>query len=947
MTAQADSAAELIRWPFADDPDPRYQAARKSWLEGNAWAAHERLPESFPDCVSCPLSENGRPGNPVVGIGPRAPSWIALGMEPGQQELRAGVPFYGASGRMLDRVLKSIGTDRTNIWIDNARACLVPGATGSELAKASAACRPRVLDVARHLEGRPVLTLGAAAAQTALNNTEFSINEMAGALFDVDLGGDRAVIPTHHPARILRGGDGNAKSSRAVDLLYWNLVYDAGKVAALGAGLPVRFTYDIETEIESPARALALLEGIAADAYRLNQLSIDTETTGKEARKVKLTALGLGTNERAISIAYHLCDKRVWALFRELCAAEAIRKLYFNRQFDEIVLLSHGVVLGGPGEDVMLQHHAAFPGLPHDLQRVATQFFAIRPWKAEFRHGEGPLDELTFYNAVDTLTAARLYPLLNDCIARTHTEKCYAIDNAKACVAREMQRVGIPIDRKRNRELAVELQAVMARTRAIVEERANIPELRERWLDKLAVQAARTKRKSDQSDFLLRHASRLAEFRDGIRGKKGQILKGKGPKFFKISNSDHVIAYLQARGDCWWGKTTKTGRTAGDKDVLETLTHIEDVRLILEYRDAAKSYSTFVKLRSDYEAEERTRQAEIDAGRRKPRKVKAGKKAKKEKLRGMPLEADGRVYPKWNVYMITGRWSSEPNWQNVSRGRVKKPHQEAAGKFVPTRPNLRTQVVAPPGRTFVYCDGSQLEARNIGLLSGDEFLCSIFLGAADCTACAEVQRRKPGKYCPQHDVHTVFACEVWPGYLDWDADLKEELRDLIKRGEYGGFYGGELDTLYASIVKEFPHVTKEQVARILTVINRKMPGVARWHQQLIRDAMRDGCIRSLITGRPRWFPCGNIDMNVLRNHQPQALGADIVDQGTIKLAAALPPRSFIILQGHDSLISENDLWQAQEVAGITERCMTTSVTHNGITMPYPFVPKIDTCWGNF
>jgi hypothetical protein len=118
-----------------------------------------------------------------------------------------------------------------------------------------------------------------------------------------------------------------------------------------------------------------------------------------------------------------------------------------NCIYDCPVLARHGMVVAGPIDDTMLMHHSAFPGLAHDLQRVTTQFYAITPWKAEYRAGQGAIDELCRYNARDSLATARIRAPLVNALAHSKGEDTYKVDMAMARAAERMHVVGVPISR--------------------------------------------------------------------------------------------------------------------------------------------------------------------------------------------------------------------------------------------------------------------------------------------------------------------------------------------------------------------------------------------------------------------------------------------------------------------------------------------------------------------
>jgi DNA polymerase I-like protein with 3'-5' exonuclease and polymerase domains len=309
--------------------------------------------------------------------------------------------------------------------------------------------------------------------------------------------------------------------------------------------------------------------------------------------------------------------------------------------------------------------------------------------------------------------------------------------------------------------------------------------------------------------------------------------------------------------------------------------------------------------------------------------------------KGLVLDKNDRFHPVWDIHKITGRWGSKPATQNW-------PKADTHG-----RPNLRAQVIAPEGRKLVGADLAQLEARIIGIRSGDPLLLSIFNGALTCGDCKALP---VGKNCPKHDIHTYFACEVFPGFLDKPKDVKKVLRDIVKRGEYGGFYKGSIETLYKSMVQEFPDLTLRETARIVSIIGSRMPEVDRRHQRDMREAIQKKEIRSAILGRRRCFPMGLADPTVVSNHPVQSTGADVVNLGFIRICDELTRRSLYdvesrkicraepILQVHDALIFECDEDVADEVADVVLNGLSHTYSYEGREMYFPAETRIGQSW---
>ncbi|MEC7656096.1 MAG: uracil-DNA glycosylase [Pseudomonadota bacterium] len=143
--------------------------------------------------------------NTVFADGDPASDIMFIGEAPGVDEDRQGLPFVGASGQLLNRMLSALGRERTSIYISNILFWRPPG-NRSPTAAETAACLPFVQ---RHIElARPkvLVFLGGSSAKTMLDRTE-GIMRLRGKWFDYmseDLGTPIPAMPTFHPAFLLR-----------------------------------------------------------------------------------------------------------------------------------------------------------------------------------------------------------------------------------------------------------------------------------------------------------------------------------------------------------------------------------------------------------------------------------------------------------------------------------------------------------------------------------------------------------------------------------------------------------------------------------------------------------------------------------------------------------------------------------------------------------------------
>jgi len=84
----------------------------------------QEIAEQVKMCRQCRLCE-GRT-NAVPGIGNPQAEVVFIGEGPGKSEDELGMPFVGAAGKFLDKMLASIGWTRDDVFITNVVKCRPP-----------------------------------------------------------------------------------------------------------------------------------------------------------------------------------------------------------------------------------------------------------------------------------------------------------------------------------------------------------------------------------------------------------------------------------------------------------------------------------------------------------------------------------------------------------------------------------------------------------------------------------------------------------------------------------------------------------------------------------------------------------------------------------------------------------------------------------------------------
>lgn len=163
----------------------------------------EELAEALAAFDGCALKKTAT--NLVFADGNPAARVMFVGEAPGADEDRAGKPFVGASGQLLDRMLRWIELDRTRFYITNIIFWRPPGnrtPTSDEVA----ACMPFVI---RHIElVAPAILVPVGGPSTeALLQRRDGISKLHGRWFEYQTPGlDRPIptLPIFHPAFLLR-----------------------------------------------------------------------------------------------------------------------------------------------------------------------------------------------------------------------------------------------------------------------------------------------------------------------------------------------------------------------------------------------------------------------------------------------------------------------------------------------------------------------------------------------------------------------------------------------------------------------------------------------------------------------------------------------------------------------------------------------------------------------
>jgi DNA polymerase len=182
------------------------------------------LRDAVQHCEGCPLHANATQA--VFGEGLLSAEVMLVGEQPGDQEDRAGAPFVGPAGKLLDRALDEAGIDRRKTYVTNAVKHFKWRARGTRRIHdkpswtEQMACRPWLEAELALVKPRALVLMGATAAQSLLGKS-FRVTQHRGKPVESELA--ELVTATIHPSAVLRSDDR--------EVMFAGLVADLGLVA--------------------------------------------------------------------------------------------------------------------------------------------------------------------------------------------------------------------------------------------------------------------------------------------------------------------------------------------------------------------------------------------------------------------------------------------------------------------------------------------------------------------------------------------------------------------------------------------------------------------------------------------------------------------------------------------------------------------------------------------
>jgi len=153
----------------------------------------EELAEQIRVCVKCPLHASRT--NAVPGDGKYTAKLMIIAEAPGKEEDLTGLPFVGASGKFLDKVMEGTGIHREDFFITNTAKCRPPNNRTPRKIEVDTCTSNYLFEQIELINPKLIMLLGGVAAKKVLGVK--SVNEARGKVFDHN---NRKYIVGYHPA---------------------------------------------------------------------------------------------------------------------------------------------------------------------------------------------------------------------------------------------------------------------------------------------------------------------------------------------------------------------------------------------------------------------------------------------------------------------------------------------------------------------------------------------------------------------------------------------------------------------------------------------------------------------------------------------------------------------------------------------------------------------------
>jgi uracil-DNA glycosylase family 4 len=326
----------------------------------------------------------------IPAIGNPNARLMIVGEGPSYEEEAALQPFVGPAGREFDRIARTAGINRSDIWISNVCKYMIPftldkkESVQQRAQDAGINLQEQIDDLRREIQAinpNCILALGATALWALTGKTK--INDYRGSILSTFLG--KKLVATYHPAAFLHYEEGKGE--------YWKrqvTIFDFKRALAQS-----QFN-----ELSLPTRNLHVSRN-SSDLYNFigSNQSSDRLSIDIEADNCVPICVGLAFDKHegiTIPLWESINDSDLaatWILLARLLSDARYKKIGQNFKYDQDKITRLGLPIDALYSDTMLKAFTVNPELPKNLA-FNTSIYTEEPFYKNEGMYEGSINDL-------------------------------------------------------------------------------------------------------------------------------------------------------------------------------------------------------------------------------------------------------------------------------------------------------------------------------------------------------------------------------------------------------------------------------------------------------------------------------------------------------------------------------------------------------------------------
>lgn len=345
--------------------------------------------------------------NYVAGIGPHNPKIMIVGEAPGKYEDLQGQPFVGPTGQMLDEMLFSAGTHRSECYLTNVVKYRPPLNDFKKLHLINVDLGQSITDLwekeIKVYHPNVIIAVG----NEALNATcglDGILNYRGSILTGRD--GITKVIPTIHPAALFNRADSD---SGGLEYTYKKLIQHDIKRAVDESHSPTINLPDRHLTVCNNSldlyrfvREYDKLSNVACDIESINCVPVCVGFAFNSHHAISVPLIRSIGNAAITDMGDSELDE-CWQLITELLSAKNL--IGHNFKYDDYKLSRIGLHCKNVYSDTLIKTRVLFPELPSKKLNVIASLWTREPYYKEegkeFKIGKSNISQLLLYNAKD------------------------------------------------------------------------------------------------------------------------------------------------------------------------------------------------------------------------------------------------------------------------------------------------------------------------------------------------------------------------------------------------------------------------------------------------------------------------------------------------------------------------------------------------------------------